>query len=82
MMQKIQEKVLNDLMSFLDEEDSKSLKKHPKIMAAKISLKDEGKEPMTEKLAESPECESEEEGMDIDSMSPDELKAMLKEMMG
>lgn len=62
---KLKNKVLEDLMSVLDEEDGAKLMKHPKVLAAKVTIAKPMGEEMPkihegEEMPEMPEMEGEE----------------------
>ena len=84
MMNGLKSKVLKDLIDVLEQEDGKMLMKHPKVMAAKLTVA----KPLDKKEVE-PEIEEEEmddEGAldqiedlsELESM-PDDLKEKLRE---
>lgn len=87
-MMKLKQKVLNDLINVLDEEDGKGLMRHPKVMAAKLTIAKPMEKPEAEKEmpeSEGEEPESEEEVVpdimeDFDEL-PDEVKAQLLKLL-
>lgn len=71
----LKKKVINEIMSLMDEKDGERLKSHPKLMAAKVSV--EKKDPM-EALGE----ESEEMPEGEEELSPEMIKQLLEMMNG
>jgi hypothetical protein len=67
------QKVLDEIMALMDDMDGEKLKKHPKIMAAKIEIK---QKPKLKIEGEKPELEDEEE------MDEDLLEELLKQLRG
>lgn len=85
----MKQNVLKEIMSLMDEREGESLKKHPKLIAAKIEVaKPEGSgEALKEKLMgeksedapeESPEMEKKEDG----EISAEDIKKLLEHFQG
>lgn len=78
-MDKIKSKVLDEIIALMDEEEGNKLKKHPKLMAAKISVeKDAPKEMMAEEMPMAEGEESEDEGLELEGLDPDMLEKLAK----
>lgn len=86
---KLKNKVLQDLMDVLDEEDGAKLMKHPKVLAAKVTIqKPMGKEmPMGENMPKiyeddmAEEIPSMEKGMpEMESKEPEGLMDILEDI--
>lgn len=85
----LKEKVLQDIMNYADGLDGEKLKKHPKLVAAKITvakpMDDSEKEKMMEKMGgdsceDMPMHESEEgtEETGIEGLTPEDIQKLLK----
>lgn len=81
-MDKIKQKVLDEIISLMDEEEGNKLKKHPKLMAAKISVeKAAPKEMMSEMMPEGEGEESEDsedEGLELEGLDEEMLAKLAK----
>ena len=91
-MDPLKAKVLKQLIGVLDEEDGKMLMKHPKVVAAKVTMAKPLDPKMAEKMQEEmPESEmegEEEDGLgdvleDVTELEdmPEEMKAKLLKML-
>jgi hypothetical protein len=82
------QKVLEEIMSLMDEKEGDKLKSHPKLMAAKIEIgkpKSEDGEDPAEELSESPLDESkehllDEKPKDEEEVDPEMLKKLIEMM--
>jgi hypothetical protein len=82
----VKAKVLDEMIKMLGDEDGKMLSKHPKVMAAKLTVA----KPVEKKVMEEeiPEMESEEmdelpemdEELDLDSL-PEDVKSKVLKML-
>lgn len=80
-MDKIKQKVLDEIIALMDDEEGNKLKKHPKLMAAKISVeKAEPKEMMSEMMpeGEGEESEDEDEGLELEGLDEEMLAKLAK----
>lgn len=94
-MDALKAKVLKELIDVLDQEDGKMLMKHPKVIAAKVTMAKpmdaKMAEKMKEEMPEAPETEmegEEEDGLgdvleDVTELEdmPEEMKAKLLKML-
>ena len=90
-MNGMKQKVLKELIDVLDQEDGKMLMKHPKVMAAKITVakpldKKEMPEEMPEEMEDEGEMEQEGIGDVLEDIGefdqlPDEIKQKLFSML-
>lgn len=87
-MDKIKSKVLDEIMQLMDAKDGEKLMKHPKLVAAKISIAKPVEMEMEKKGDEEDDMEGESEDMgemempegdeiDLENMDPKLLKKML-----
>lgn len=87
----IKSKVLKEIMSLMDATEGDNLKKHPKLVSAKIVMADSKPKMAMEKMMgdkeemmpghegkEMPEMESEEDAYDLEKLDPELLKKLMK----
>ena len=79
----IKSKVLKEIMDMMDMTEGENLKKHPKLIAAKVTVakpvNEEEKEKIMEDMDEKKESmEEESDELDLENIDPELLKKLMK----